>query len=58
MTASAAIADPLHDGPSAGGLAPQRTAQVRIGASGLRAPLSPRGSAMSQRIVMNNRGTS
>ena len=34
MTASAAIADPLHDGPSAGGLAPRALDVLHTYASG------------------------
>ena len=59
MSASAAIADPLlrrasgrRDRPSD----PLRTARVSIGSSGLRAPVSRRGSAISRRTVMNNAG--
>ena len=35
---------------------PQRTARVRVGSSRLRAPVSPRDSAISRRTVMNNAG--
>jgi len=55
MSASAAIADPLlrrafgqRPRPSD----PHRTARVRIESSRLRAPVSQRGSAISQRTVM------
>jgi len=55
MTVSAAIADPLLRqafGRPARPSDPHRTAWVRIGASGLRAPVSRRGSAISQRTFM------
>ena len=59
MSASAAIADPLlrrASGRRARPSDPLRTARVRIGSSGLRAPVSRRGSAISRRTVMNNAG--
>ena len=59
MSASAAIADPLLRrafGWPACPSDPHRTARVRIGALGLRAPISRRGSAISRRTVMNNAG--
>ena len=59
MTASAPIADPLLRrafGRRARPSDPQRAARVRIGASGLRAPVSRRGSTISRRTVMNNAG--
>jgi len=55
MNASAAIADPLLRrafGRRARPSDPLRTARVRIGSSGLRAPVSRRGSAISRRTVM------
>jgi len=59
MNISAATADPLlrqASGRRARPSDPQRTTRVRIGASGLRAPVSRRGSAISQRTVMNHAG--
>jgi len=59
MSASAAIADPLLRrafGQRARPSAPHRTARVRIESSRLRAPVSQRGSAISQRTVMSNAG--
>jgi len=59
MNTSAAIADPLlrrASGQRARPSDPHRTARVRIGSSGLRAPVSRRGSASSRRTVMNNAG--
>ena len=59
MNTSAAIADPLLRrafGRRARPSDPHRTARVRIGASGLRAPVSRRGSAISRRTVTNNAG--
>ena len=59
MNASAAIADPLLRrafGLQARPSYPQRTARVRFGSSRLRAQVSRRGSAISQRTVMNNVG--
>ena len=59
MSASAPIADPLLRrafGQRARPSDPHRTARVRIGSSRLRAPVSQRGSAISQRTVMNNVG--
>jgi len=59
MNASAAIADPLLRqayGRRARLSDPHRTAQVRIGTSRLRAPVSRRGSAISRRTVTNNAG--
>jgi len=56
MSASAAIADPLLRrafGRRARPSDPHRTARVRIGSSGLRAPVSRRGSAISRRTVTN-----
>ncbi len=59
MNASAAIADPLLRRASGQRVRPSdlhRTARVRIGFSGLRALVTRRDSAISQRIVMNNAG--
>jgi len=59
MNVSAAIADPLlrqASGQRARPSDPQRTARVRIGASGLLAPVSRRGSEISLRTVMNHTG--
>jgi len=59
MSGSAAIADPLLRqafGLRARPSGLQRTARVRFRSSGLRAPLSPLGSAILQRTVMNNAG--
>jgi hypothetical protein len=59
MNTSAAIADPLLRqafGQRARPSNPQRTTRVRFGFSGLRALVSRRGSAISQRTVMNNAG--
>ena len=59
MNTSAAIADPLLRrafGRRARPSDPHRAARVRIGASGLRAPVSRGGSAISRRTVMNNAG--
>jgi len=59
MNVSAAIADPLlrqASGQRVRPSDPQRTARVRIGASGLRSPVSRRGSAISRRTVMNHAG--
>jgi len=59
MSASAAIADPLLRqafGRRARPSVPRRTARVRLRTSGLRAPLSQRGLAISRRTVMNNAG--
>ena len=59
MNTSAAIADPLLRrafGQRARPSDPHRTARVRIGASGLHALVSRRGSAISRRTVMNNAG--
>jgi hypothetical protein len=66
MNASAAIADsPLRQagmrlsGMPAGGLAPRDLNvlfQVRLGLSGLRAPISLGDSTISRRTVMNNAG--
>jgi len=56
MTASAAIADPLLRrafGRWARPPAPHRTTRVRIGSSGIRAPVSRLGSAISRRTVRN-----
>jgi hypothetical protein len=53
------IADPLlqrASGQRARPSDPHRTARVRIGFSGLRALVSQRGSEISRRIAMNNRG--
>jgi len=55
MSASAAIADPLlrrASGQRAHPSDPHRTARVRIGSSGFRAPVSRRGPAISPRTVM------
>jgi len=55
MSASAAIADSLLRrafGRRARPSDPQRTAWVRFGSSRLRAPVSPRDSAISRRTVM------
>jgi len=55
MNTSAAIADPLLRrafGRRARPSDPQRTARVRLRSSGLRAPLSRRGSTISRRTVM------
>jgi len=55
MSASAAIADSLLRrafGRRARPSDPQRTARVRLGSSRLRAPVSPRDSAISRRTVM------
>jgi len=60
MNASAAIADPLLRqacGRRAHPSVLRRTARVRLRTSGLRAPLSRRGSAISRRTVMNNAGS-
>jgi len=54
MNTSAAIADPLLRrafGRRARPSDPPRTARVRIGASGLCAPVSRRGSAISRRTA-------
>ena len=59
MSVSAAIADPLLRrayGQRARPSDPQRTALVRIGASGLLALVSRRASAISRRTVMNTVG--
>jgi len=66
MIASAATANPLLRrawlpwlNSQAGGLAPQFLSvlfQVRLGPSGLRAPVSQRGSTVSRRTTMNNAG--
>ena len=59
MNTSAAIADPLlpqASGQRARPSDPHRTARGRIGSSGLRAPVSRRGSAISRQTVMNNAG--
>jgi len=56
MSPSAAIADPLLRqafGRRARPSVPRRTARVRLGTSGLRAPLSQHGLAISRRTVMN-----
>jgi len=56
---SAAIADPLLRqacGRRARPSDPRRTARVRLWSSGLRAPVSQRGWAISQRTAMNNTG--
>jgi len=56
MSTSASIADPLlrrASGRRACPLDPHRTARVRIGSSGLRAPVSRRGSAILRRTVVN-----
>jgi len=55
MNTSAAIADPLLRrafGRRARPFDLQRTARVRLRSSGLRAPFSRHGSAISRRIVM------
>ena len=54
---STAIADPLFRqafGRGARPSDPRRTARVRLRSSGLRAPVSRRGWAISRRIVMNH----
>ena len=59
MNTSAAIADPLLRrafGRRARPSDPRRTARVRLRSSGLRAPVSRRGSAISRRTVMNIAG--
>ena len=59
MNTSAAIADPLLRRAFGRRARPsylRRTARVRLRSSGLRAPLSPSGSAISRRTVMNNAG--
>jgi hypothetical protein len=59
MNTSAAIADPLlpqASGQRARPSDPHRTARGRIGSSGLRTPVSRRGSAISRQTVMNNAG--
>jgi len=56
MNTSATIADPLLRrafGQRARPSDPHRTARVRLRSSGLRAPVSRRGSAISRRTVMN-----
>ncbi|MBX3308548.1 MAG: hypothetical protein KF751_21080, partial [Nitrospira sp.] len=56
---SAAIADPLLRqawGQRARPSDPRRTARVRLWSSGIRAPVSRRGWAISPRTVMNNAG--
>jgi len=56
MNTSATIADPLQRrafGRRARPSDHQRTARVRLRSSGLRAPVSRRGSAISRRTVMN-----
>jgi len=55
MNTSAAIADPLLRqafGRRARPSDPHRTARVRLRSSGLRAPVSRHGSAISRRTVM------
>ena len=61
MNSSAAIADPLFRracGQRARPSDPQRTARVRFGSSGLRAPVSRRGLAISRRTVMDHADSS
>jgi len=56
MNTSATITDPLLRrafGQRARPSDPHRTARVRLRSSGLRAPVSRRGSAISRRTVMN-----
>jgi len=56
MSASAAIADPLFRQACGRRARPsdlRRTARVRLRSSGLRAPVSRRGWAISRRTVMN-----
>jgi len=56
MNTSATIVDPLLRrafGQRARPWDHQRTARVRLRSSGLRAPVSRRGSAISRRTVMN-----
>jgi len=56
MSASTATADPLLRrafGRRARPSDPPRTARVCVGTSGLRAPVSRRGSAISWRTIMN-----
>jgi len=59
MSASTAIADSLLRrafGGQARRSLPRRTAQVRLGASRLRMPVSQHDCAFSRRTIMNNAG--